>query len=254
VAVAAVAKRKKRRKSGSQWGWRLAGIILCAFFALGVMTGLSRPGRTFALRLESLLNFKQQLNHSALLPGGYSGERRAGSIAPNQGSAVALVERADGFYVLEAQGSLHGPVMPAQAGDLPVISGIGAANANGMRLLRYAGVLVRAEAELSGLVSEIRVGADDTATLFLERPHAAVVVDLDDSDFELLRAAKVMRLWNGHEDVIDAVDLTTPGQAVVRLRPDAAMKTGSRAASHNVSLPSGRTTSLAQRPRETAAR
>ena len=72
VAVAA-AKRKKNKRSASQWGFRLAGIVLCAFFVLGVITGLSRPGRTLALRVQTIFNFWPGPGHSSIIPVAFLG-------------------------------------------------------------------------------------------------------------------------------------------------------------------------------------
>jgi cell division septal protein FtsQ len=134
---------------------------------------------------------------------------------------VALVERADGFYTLAARGGLRGPISPAWQGDLPVLSGPGIENARAAQLLECAGILVRAEADLSEVVSEMWAGVDGRATLFLDRPRIEVTLDVDNSAVEIARAAKVLTLWRGHHDVIAALDLTTPGQAVVRFKPGA---------------------------------
>jgi hypothetical protein len=222
----AAAKKKKAKKGGSAWSWRLAGLVLCAFFALGLMTGMSRSGRTLALRFESLLD---QLpgRHSALLSSldNLRAARRMPSAiqsAPRPAGAIALVERADGFYALDPSGALQGPVSPSSQGDLPILSGAGVENAAPAQLLDQAAVLVRAEAELSAIVSEMRVGADGLAALFIDHPAIELTLDLDRTSDELPRAARVMRLWRGHQDLIAALDLTVPGEAVVRVRPSAA--------------------------------
>src|SRR6202795_4623503 len=68
-----VGKKKKKKASASHWGFRLAGIVLCAFFVLGVITGLSRPGRTFALRVESVFKIWPGPGHSSIIPAVFSG-------------------------------------------------------------------------------------------------------------------------------------------------------------------------------------
>ena len=45
--------------------------------------------------------------------------------------------------------------------------------------MRDAAVLVRAEAGLNHLVSEMASASDGTATLFLEHPRVAVTIDLN---------------------------------------------------------------------------
>src|SRR5579859_8117220 len=119
VAVAA-AKKKKNKTSASQWGFRLVGIVLCAFFVLGVITGLSRPGRTLALRVQTILNLWPGPGHSSIIPAAFLGgtlieptvSRRPHRVAITLGSAIALVQRDDGFYALDSDGGLFGPVAP----------------------------------------------------------------------------------------------------------------------------------------------
>jgi hypothetical protein len=217
LVVAAVRKKKNKREAG--WSWRLAGIALCAFFALGMVTGLSRAGRVFAVRLASLLNFLPHRAHSALLPAEYLRRWLPPAVAPSAaGTAVALVERADGFHTVDNQGVLRGPILPAWQGDLPVLSGAGVANAPAARLLECAGVLIRAEAELAEIISEMQVGTDGQVTLFLDQPGIEINLDLDNSMIEITRAARVLALWRQHRHLITAIDMTTPGQAVVRFR------------------------------------
>ena len=219
--MVAAAKRKKTKSSASQWGFRLAGIVLCAFFVLGVMTGLSRPGRTLALRVQAILNFWPAPGHSAIIPAVFSGGTLIEpAIRPRaQGSAIALVQRNDGFYALDSDGGLRGPVSPAAQGDMPIMSGAGALGAQPSKLIDYAGVLVRAEAGLGAVVSEMRLGRDGTAMLFLEHPRIEVAFDVDRAALELSRAVEVLKMWHGHEDLIASLDMTTPGQAVMQMRP-----------------------------------
>ena len=83
--------------------------------------------------------------------------------------AIALVERHDGFYQLFSGGELRGPVSPGKQGDLPVLSGDALDNARGSQMVDYTALLVRAETQLSEIISEMRVGDDGTGSLFLER-------------------------------------------------------------------------------------
>ncbi|MGH7986358.1 MAG: hypothetical protein ACREQX_08750 [Candidatus Binataceae bacterium] len=218
---AAAVAAKKKSKSGTQWGWRLAGIVLCVFFALGVITGLSRPGHVLGERIRQVVNFWSRAGHSPLAGGDLAPGPGSGlaAILPRLAAApVALVERSDGFYTLSRGGELRGPVSLDEVGDLPVLSGAGVNDVRGGKLLRYAAEMVRAEAVLSELVSEMRVGDDQTATLFLERSHTSIVFQLDDAGVELAHAARVMRLWRGHDQLVARVDVTTPGQAVMEFR------------------------------------
>jgi len=214
-----VAAKRKKSKNSTHWSWRLAGLVLCAFFALGGVTGLSQSGHIFALRLHTLLSFWSHPGHSALVPSAFSQERIVQSQFQRRAESapVALVERTDGFYVLRSEGALRGPVSPVSAADLPVLSGAGTRDAATLQLLEYAGVLVRAEAELSQPVSEMRVGVDGNASLFLDRSRTEIILGLDHAPLELTRAARVIRLWHGHALLLTLLDMSTPGQAVMRL-------------------------------------
>ncbi|MGH7841000.1 MAG: hypothetical protein ACREQT_05695 [Candidatus Binataceae bacterium] len=208
----AAAKRKTRKsKETADWSWRLAGIALCAFFALGVMTGLSRSGRSLAQRVEAILHAMPRL--SWLRPAAI-----AAAPAPRGGDgAIALVERTDGFYVLDAAGGLRGPVAPAAETDMAIISGP-AASEPGPQLIEYASVMIRAEATLGLTVSEMRVTADGEATLYLERPAIPIAIDLAEPAIELERAAQILALWRGRRELIAGLDMTVADQGVVRVR------------------------------------
>jgi hypothetical protein len=219
----------------------MGGLVVCAFFALGVMTGFSTTGRTVALRAAATLDsYRDQIlnsiaparatasNYFAVLVqwAGRAGIYRRdlhepGAAAISSGDmregAVAIVERHDGFYELFSGGELRGPVSPGKQGDLPVLSGDSLDSARGTQMVDYAAVLVRAETQLSEIISEMHVGDDGTASLFLERERTEVVIDLDRATTEIQRAIKVRQQWQGRENLIAALDLTTPGLAVVRL-------------------------------------
>jgi len=251
VVVVAAAKQKKSKTSktsASQWGFRLVGIVLCAFFVLGMITGLSRPGRTLALRVQTIFNLWHGPGRSSIFPAAFLGgtvieptvRRSAPDSSIAQGSVIALVQRDDGFYALDSDGGLSGPVAPAAQGDMPILSGAGSLAAEPAQLIDYAQALVRAEAGLGAVVSEMRIAADGTATIFLERPRLEVVFDLDRTASEFSRAVAVLRMWRGHEDLIASLDLTTPGQAVMR------MKAAAFAGDHRT--PAVRTVMLSVRP------
>ena len=129
------------------WSTRMGGLVVCAFFALGVMTGFSTAGRAVALRASaSLTTYRDQIvdslaparttaaNYSAVLLQWAERARiyhhaanQPGAAAISAGDvrdgAIAIVERHDGFYQLFSGGELRGPVSPAKQGDLPVLSG-----------------------------------------------------------------------------------------------------------------------------------
>jgi hypothetical protein len=193
-------------------------LVLCAFFGLGVVTGLSQPGRTFAARVRVTVDSYWAAITQTV---GLWRDRPAQGalIAPigPAGKPIALVERGDGFYALLSHGELRGPVEPSSEGNLPILSGPSVERARPHTLVRYAATLVRAEADLAHLISEMRLGNDDTASLFFDRSHTELRLDLNHESVELHRAAEVLRRWRGHQALIASLDMTTPGQAVMRL-------------------------------------
>lgn len=222
-----VAERKKNQGI-PDWTWRLAGVVLCAFFGFGVFAGLSFANRTSALPSQARL---LEYGRGLLARAGVTSLRtspRPASISPSvqpAGAPVALVERKDGFYALLPAGELRGPVSAQTEGDLPILSGSTLESAGPRELLDYAEVLVRAEAALAELVSEMRLAGDGTAALCLEGYRTEVIVDLANAAPELERAAFLLRRWRGRRDLVTALDMTTPGQAVMRLAA-AALFTG----------------------------
>jgi hypothetical protein len=210
----------------------MGGLVVCVFFVLGVMTGFSTTGREITLRTVNTLSSYRDAILQSLEPqrtqaakftavlvewaGAHRGDDDASAGDMREG-AIAIVERRDGFYELFNGGELRGPVSAAKHDDLPILSGEAVETARGTQLVDYTAVVVRAEAWLSDLISEMRVEDDATASLFLERARTEVVIDLDRAGVELQRAIQVRRQWQGRESLIAAVDLTTPGQAIVRL-------------------------------------
>ncbi len=51
-----MAARGGKNKAVAGWSPRLGGLVVCAFFALGVMTGFSATGRTVTLRASATLS------------------------------------------------------------------------------------------------------------------------------------------------------------------------------------------------------
>jgi hypothetical protein len=227
--VAVAASKKKKAAKGSGWSWRLAGFALCAFFTLGVATGLSGGGHELARRVTGLLHLAPQVFPSTAGPTGLASPVIQGS----PGSAIALVERGDGFYTLDSVGGLRGPVSPANENDMPILSGAALANASSAQLLTYASILVRAEASFGAAISEMRCDRDDGGILYLERPPLSITIDFAEASVELERANQILALWRGHRDLLVAVDMTVPGQAVVSLRPAAFRMAGAARRGHN---------------------
>jgi len=207
-----VAAKRSKANERTQWTGRLAGLALCSFFAFGVLTGLSSSGQDVAARLQRLLP-ALRLFPPRLRPHPPTAEPAA--------DAIALVEHPDGFYQLDTAGALHGPVASSTVNDLPIMSGAALADASAQRLLDYASIIVRAEAGLGLRISEMRIEGAATATLFLDRPPLPITLDLDHAPVEIAHAAQVLTLWQAHWNLLAALDLTVPGEAVARLRPAA---------------------------------
>ena len=229
--VAVAGSKKKKSKSGSGWSWRLAGIALCAFFALGVITGLSQSGRVLAQRIEALLERLPHSSRSELIPAAYHNfffreatsekfGRSPAALTP-PGEAIALVEHPDGFYQIDSEGDLLRADSPAANADLPVLSGNGIENARASQLVEYAGQLIRAETILSAIVSEMRVTSSGEKLLYLDRPHLVIACAPGQFPLQLTRAASVLEVWRGHRDLIGMIDTTIPGEVIVRPRPEA---------------------------------
>jgi hypothetical protein len=226
--VVVAGRKRKRSKTGSGWSWRLAGIALCAFFALGVITGLSQSGRVLAHRIEALLECLPHSSRSELISTAYHtfffkeptagkfGRSSAALTVRGTTEAIAMVEHPDGFFQIDSEGGLRGPVSPADAADLPVLSGSGVENARASQLVEYAGQLIRAEAALSAIISEMRVTSSGEMRLFLDRPHLVIVLAPDQFPLQLARAARVLEVWRGHRELIGMIDMTIPSEAVVR--------------------------------------
>src|SRR5271168_849249 len=227
------------------------------------MTGFSATGRTVTLRASATLStYRNQIidslaparnavaSHSAVLVqlaervgiyhrGMNGSDADAISAGDMRDGAIAIVERRDGFYELFGGGEIRGPVSPDKQDDLPVLSGAALDDAHGSQMVEYAAELVRAETQLSEIISEMRGGDDGTASLFLERERTEVVIDLDRATTELQRAIKVRRQWQGRENLIAALDLTTPGLAVVRLHAAQSNHSRHRLGIRKVSFESG---------------
>jgi hypothetical protein len=227
-SVAVAGPKRKKSKTGSGWSWRLAGIALCAFFALGVITGLSQSGRLLAHRIEALLEHSPHGSRSALIPAAYhaffskdAAVSRFGrlpaslSIRP-RAEAVALVEYPDGLFQIDGKGGLRGPVSPANTPDLPILSGDGVESASASQLVEDAGQLVRAEAALSVIISEMRLTSNGEMRLYLDRPRLVIVFAPGQFPLQLARAARVLDIWRGRRQLIGMIDLTVPGEAIVR--------------------------------------
>jgi len=214
-----VARRRKAKKKGEHWGRRLGGLVVLAFFIFGMIAGVSAPGRSLFARLDRWsAGARARVDGGlaqlvAIWTGGPAHAAAVGGSAP-----IVLVERWNGFYTLSEPGELSGPISPGAQGDLPILSGPAVASSGVDNLLEYATLLVRAEASLSVMISEMHVDNDGIATLYLNRTRTDLAIDVDSAPIELRRALEVLERWHGREDLIAVLDMTTPAQAVLRLR------------------------------------
>lgn len=213
-----VAQRQKAKEMTS-WGWRLGGVVLACFFALGMMAGVSPAGRALVARLNvSSARLRAQAAEIVAPVIFFWRGLPAAPVRLGAPGTVAIVERRDGFYALSERNGLAGPISPQAQGDLPVLSGGGVQNAPVGELLRDASILVRAEATLSALISEMRVDDDGTAIFFLVRSQTRLTIDLGAAPLELERASELLARWQDHQRLVAGLDMTTPGQAVMELR------------------------------------
>jgi cell division septal protein FtsQ len=130
--------------------------------------------------------------------------------------AIALIQRSDGFFQIDGSGRLLGPVSPIDAANLPILSGGGVQHAPPAQLIEYATQLIRAEAALSAIISQMRVGSDGRMRLFLDRVHLVIDLAPGQLPLQLARAAKVLAAWHNRREPIAMIDMTIPDQAIVR--------------------------------------
>ena len=77
--------------------------------------------------------------------------------------------------------------------------------------------LVRAEAALSEMVSEMRIDDDGTRLAFPRSLAHRVAQSISTMRRRIRARREVLGAWRGHEHLIAMLDMTTPGQAVMRL-------------------------------------
>lgn len=214
-----VVARRRKAKEVTSWGWRLGGVVLASFFALGMMAGVSPGGRALVARIDASSAALRGQAAEIIAPVIFFWRGLPSApLRPGASDTVAIVERRDGFYALSERNALVGPISPQAQGDLPVLSGAAVQNASVDELLRYASILVRAEATLSALISEMRVDDDGEAVFFLVRSQTRLTIDLESAPLELERASELLARWQDHQRLVAGLDMTTPGQAVMELR------------------------------------
>jgi hypothetical protein len=78
----------------------------------------------------------------------------------------------------------------------------------------------------------------------MTEPHHArtsVIFDLDAVPLEMGRAAEILGRWHDRQQMIAAIDMTTPGEAVVRMTEAAAISGSHAAVSKRSGHPSAAT-------------
>jgi len=106
-----------------------------------------------------------------------------------------------------------------------------------LQLVEYAGQLIRAEAVLSTIISEMHVTSSGEMYLFLDRPHLVIVLASGQFPLQLACAAKVLEVWRGHRELIGMLDMTIPGEAIVRPQAETMERLDRANASAGVSRP-----------------
>ena len=135
--------------------------------------------------------------------------------------AVAMLFAAQPLLV-----AADGVAFPPEAADplagLPYVTGVGAddsASPRAAERLRRAARFVSLwqSHEKFPALSEIRADAEET-TAFPSGPRVAVRFGAAPSVEEFARLEALLELWHGRETQLAAIDLSLPGQAIVRLR------------------------------------
>lgn len=138
---------------------------------------------------------------------------------------VALVLARSGPLLVDAEASLFPPISGESLEDYPYITGL-PATAEGLpapwsvdRLKRALRVLdLWRKGSGRPALSEIRPEEGGDVVAFPENNPMAIRFAADVDAEQLARLTTVLTLWRGREAQIAGVDLTMPGQAVLKLR------------------------------------
>ncbi len=147
---------------------------------------------------------------------------------PNELS-IAVVERRptavvqlDGFYYVDRQGRVLGPLGANDSRDFPLITGLNTPAAKNyaaagirraLRLLRLC-----ARENVFGAVSEIAMDRDYGPTVFPLHPAVGVRLGWGDWRRKIASSQRVLRAWEGKTEQVHMIDLSFRNRAVVKLK------------------------------------
>lgn len=148
---------------------------------------------------------------------------------------VGLFRPDDPLFVAE-DGILFAPFPGEAIEGLPWISGLGIGDLEerpgwALEKLRRAAAVIRGWERHPGWprISEVRPEGDGEVVVYPERIRLAVRFGEPIADDAFGRLEAVFRRWRGSETNVAAIDLTVPGQAVLRMRKSSRVM-GDRAA------------------------
>lgn len=136
---------------------------------------------------------------------------------------VALVQVNGAFQYVDRLGKLLGPLLPGEAPDLPVISGIDEfadrelAPVHVHRALQL--LRVCEQLQYSDTISQVQIGQKGLVVVPLH-PRVVIVLGWGRLEEKLRRLARIFAAWEGHVDQLREVDLSFPNVAVLKLVPD----------------------------------
>lgn len=133
---------------------------------------------------------------------------------------VAILFGAKPLWVA-ADGEVFPPCEAEAIDGFPYVTGVGGAPRSGQvaeRLRRAARLVVlwRAHSQWPS-ISEVRPAADEL-TVFLASTPLAVRFPVEVGAEDFARLGTVLEIWRGREAQLAAIDLSLPGEAVLRLR------------------------------------
>lgn len=147
---------------------------------------------------------------------------------PN-GLSIAVVERRpaavvqlDGFYYVDHQGHVLGPLGAGDSRDFPLITGFNTpatknyAAAGIRRALRLLRLCARENA--FGGVSEIAMDRDYGPTVFPLRPAVGLRLGWGNWRRKIESSQRVLRAWEGKTEQVHMIDLSFRNRAVVKLK------------------------------------
>ncbi|MBI2962708.1 MAG: FtsQ-type POTRA domain-containing protein [Deltaproteobacteria bacterium] len=248
---------RKNRRRRSRFAWRralraLAGAaaLAGATVAAGRLLGWAKAHPYFAVReidvaAHGRLDGETLLAWSGLAPGmsvwdvrerdaearllahprireASVGRRLPGQVVirVEEREPVALLFAAQPLWVA-ADGEVFPPCEGETTDGFPYVSGVGGAARSGAaaeRLRRAARLVVswREHARWPA-ISEVRPAADEI-TVFLVGTPMAVRFPLEAGAEDFARLGTVLEIWRGREAQLAVIDLSLPGEAVLRLR------------------------------------